>query len=183
MKRTTVGFVLGVLIGSLLAGPATLQAQEIGTPAATPAAAATAAVYMTIANGGCMPDQLLGATTDVADGVEIHQTAKDGDSVAMRPLTEGLTVLAGGTTTLEPGGDHLMLIGLREDLVAGDRFLLSLSFLFSGDVSVPVNVRGDVEPSSDQTPSDPASIGTIRVADAWTRATVSPIGTPAASDA
>jgi copper(I)-binding protein len=182
MMRTTVGCVLAVLIGAILASPPTVHAQEIGTPAATPAAGATAAVYLTIANSGCMPDQLIGSTTDVADRVEIHETAKDGDTVAMRPRPDGVTIPAGGTATLAPGGDHLMLIGLREDLVAGDSFLLTLTFEFIGDVSVPVTVRGDVAPPAEETPPVPVSIGTIRVAGAWTQATVGPSGTPAASD-
>ena len=179
MKRLPIGLILLVLLASHRTGSPPVSAQESGTPGATPAAATTA-VYLIIANDGCMPDQLVGATTDVADAVEIHETAKEDGAVVMRPLPDGLTILAGSTAKLEPGGDHLMLIGLREDLVAGNSFLLSLTFLFAGDVSVPVTVRDGSAPAAAVTPPAPVAIGTIRVADAWTPAAASPSGTPAA---
>jgi copper(I)-binding protein len=178
----SLAVVLAVAIGSL-AGPSTLRAQETATPAATPPPEATAPVYLTIANSGCMPDQLIEATTDVAERVEIDETVKGDDTVETRPLPDGITLLAGRTTTLEPGGDHLLLIGLREELVAGDSFLLTLSFLYTGDVSVPVTVRDDDEPAANETPAAPVSIGTIKVTGAWTLVTGSPSGTPVAGPA
>jgi copper(I)-binding protein len=58
----------------------------------------------------------------------------------MRAVPE-LEVPAGATIRFEPGGLHVMLIGLREPLVAGQLFTLQLEFEHAGRHSVPVEVR------------------------------------------
>ena len=48
---------------------------------------------------------------------------------------------AGGQVTFEPGGLHIMLIGLQRELEAGDRFKITLQFEESGTLTVEVSVR------------------------------------------
>lgn len=50
-------------------------------------------------------------------------------------------VPAGGQAKFEPGGLHVMLIGLQQDLEAGDHFEISLQFKESGTIAVEVSVR------------------------------------------
>jgi hypothetical protein len=59
----------------------------------------------------------------------------------MRKL-EALEVPAGKTVALEPAQLHLMLVGLKQPLVAGTRYPLSLTFKAGGKVSIDVEVRG-----------------------------------------
>jgi periplasmic copper chaperone A len=98
-----------------------------------------AAVYLTVANRGAEDDLLTGAGSDVADAVEIHETIVSEGSAGMRPV-EALEVPAGGSLALEPGGLHIMLVGLRRPLRQGDEFVVTLEFARSGPVDVTVEV-------------------------------------------
>ena len=101
----------------------------------------TGAVFMRLKNVGGEPDRLTGGQTDVAEVVEIHETVMEGDVMKMRMLPEGLTVPAKGEVLLKPGGYHVMLIGIKRDLVVGDTFALDLEFEKSGTVTVQPEVR------------------------------------------
>lgn len=108
-------------------------------------AAATAggngAVYMTLMNEGGSGDKLLGVETDIADVVEIHETTMDENDIAqMRPI-EGVELPAGESVALEPGGKHIMLIGLQQDLQAGGTFDLTLNFEQAGPITVEANIH------------------------------------------
>jgi copper(I)-binding protein len=99
----------------------------------------TSAAYMVLRSRGGA-DTLLAVATDVAEVVELHTVERDGDIMRMRPVQQ-IEVPAGGTTALEPGGFHVMLIGLRRDLQAGDTIRLTLTFANAGDVLVEAPVR------------------------------------------
>jgi copper(I)-binding protein len=68
--------------------------------------------YLTLHNRGAAPITLVGAETDMARTVEMHTTRQDGDVMRMRRLTS-VEIPAGGTVRFEPGGNHLMLFGVR----------------------------------------------------------------------
>ena len=59
----------------------------------------------------------------------------------MRQLADGLPVPAGGSVVLKPGGYHVMLIGLKKPLAAGESIPLTLTFEKAGNISVTVPVR------------------------------------------
>jgi periplasmic copper chaperone A len=60
--------------------------------------------------------------------------------LGMQPVAR-VEIPAGGSLRLEPGGYHLMLVGLRKDLSAGDTIELSLRFEKAGEVTVTAQVR------------------------------------------
>jgi copper(I)-binding protein len=100
------------------------------------------AAYMTIANKGDTDDTLKSARTPKAKAVELHQTTMTADGVMqMRKVEDGLPVEAGASLVLEPGGAHLMLLGLEDALKAGEELVLTLEFANAGavDVVVPVS--------------------------------------------
>jgi copper(I)-binding protein len=99
----------------------------------------TSAAYMVLRSRGGA-DTLIAAATDVAEVVELHTVERDGDIMRMRPVTQ-IEVPAGGSTMLQPGGFHIMLIGLRRDLQAGETVRLTLTFANAGDVVVEAPVR------------------------------------------
>ena len=70
---------------------------------------------------------LVGASSPVASKVEIHQMSMDQGVMKMRPL-DRLQVPANGTVRLEPGGYHVMLIGVAKPLAKGDKVPLTLQF-------------------------------------------------------
>jgi hypothetical protein len=104
--------------------------------------AATGAAFMVIENRGSEPAALIGAATSVCDVVELHESVVAGDVMTMRPVEGGRIVIpAGEQVTLKPGGLHVMLIGLREQLVPGSSFSLTLVFDEADAVEVEVMVR------------------------------------------
>ncbi|MFC2023375.1 copper chaperone PCu(A)C [Chloroflexota bacterium] len=103
--------------------------------------AGTGAVFMTVSNTGAEADRLIGATTDVAKVVEIHETIMDGEVMKMQMLQDGLEIPARGEVILRPGSYHVMLIGIQRDLKVGDSFAVELQFEKSGSMSVEPEVR------------------------------------------
>lgn len=108
-------------------------------PAMDMALGSTSAAYMVLRSRGGA-DTLLSAATDAAEVVELHTVERDGDIMRMRPVPQ-IEVPAGGSTALEPGGLHMMLIGLRRDLQAGETVRLTLTFANAGEVVVDAPVR------------------------------------------
>lgn len=103
---------------------------------------AVSAAYMVIENRGGQADRLISAATDAAGAVEIHQTTVDEAGVArMSPLPEGLDIPANSSVALEPGGYHVMLMDLQQDLVAGETLSLTLTFESGQEVVVEAEVR------------------------------------------
>jgi periplasmic copper chaperone A len=140
IRRTLISLVLVILgagcgSGADDAGPRAgvdLSISDVTTP--EPAAPDVAAVYMTITNDGD-EDRLLGAASDVAGTVEVHESIMEGGMARMEQV-EDLTVPAGGELVLERGGYHLMLLDVIEPLEQGDRFEVVLSFEHAGDITV-----------------------------------------------
>ena len=103
---------------------------------------AVGVVYLTIVNDGGEADRLVGARSDVAQAVELHQTQIEGGVMRMQPVAGGVEIPARGRVVFEPGGYHIMLIGLKRDLKPGDRFKVTLQFEKSGALTVESEVRG-----------------------------------------
>lgn len=160
--------MLAIGIAGLLSGYGA-AAQTDATPMATPATVSTAAVFLQVANSGTEADRLVGATTDIATAVEIHETANAGGVMQMRPLVDGLEIPAGETVLLEPGGFHLMLVGINEDLVAGSNFELTLAFETAGDVKVTVPVFASLSAAIAAELPEPVVAGSITVSSVWSR--------------
>ncbi len=100
----------------------------------------TGVVYLSIENSGDAPDTLTGASSEVSEFTEIHESAMSDGVMQMRPVTD-LKIGGGETIDFEPGGYHIMLIGLTEDLKIGDEFEVTLEFEESGSISVMSEVR------------------------------------------
>ena len=103
--------------------------------------AATSAVYLTIQNSGSQADRLVSATSQVAQSVEIHQSLVQNNVASMLKL-DTLALPAKSTIQFQPGGYHLMLIGVNRALNPGDKISLSLQFEKSAPIQVEVAVRG-----------------------------------------
>jgi copper(I)-binding protein/uncharacterized protein YcnI len=97
-------------------------------------------VFLMLKNGGGTADKLVKAASPVAESVELHTHIKDGDAMRMRAV-ENIPVPANGQTALEPGGYHIMLIGLKQALKEGGSFPLTLTFEKAGSVTVAVPVQ------------------------------------------
>jgi len=98
------------------------------------------AAYMAISNSGEADDVLVSASSDIAEAVELHAMEMNNGIMRMRPIEGGVTIPAGGTVAFEPGGKHLMLIGLNRRLKAGETFNLTLQFEKAGQKRIEVRI-------------------------------------------
>jgi periplasmic copper chaperone A len=106
------------------------------------------AAYLTL-QGGTQDDQLVGARTERASMTQIHVVSEAAGMAQMRE-TEAVDVPAGRAVQLKPQGTHVMLMGLKQPLVAGERFRLTLQFAKAGPREVDVQV---VAPGAEPPPS------------------------------
>lgn len=106
---------------------------------ATAAGQTSAAVYADIDNRGGMGDVLIAVSSDRAAHAMLHEGNVENGIAKMR-MVERLDLAPGRHTELKPGGSHIMLMGVREPLTAGQRFTLRLKFEKSGEIEVPVTV-------------------------------------------
>lgn len=104
-------------------------------------AGGTSAAYMVLVNRGGAADRLVSASTDVAEVVELHESKMVDNVMKMEPVAGGIPVPANGQVELKPGGLHVMLIGLKRDLAAGETIRLTLKFERAGEVTVDAPVR------------------------------------------
>ena len=98
------------------------------------------AAFMQLRNTGAQPDRLISASTPAARTVELHTMTRDGDVMRMRPVQD-IPVPAGGTVALQPGGFHIMMIGLTAPMNQGGRVPLTLRFERAGEVQVELAVE------------------------------------------
>ena len=94
------------------------------------------AVYGTITNTTGEDVVLVGGATEVAGVVEVHEMAMIGGEMKMQEIDGGLVVPAGQSVTLEPGGNHLMLMLLQSDVVAGETIEVLFDFEGAEDITL-----------------------------------------------
>lgn len=97
--------------------------------------------FGTLTNTTDAPITITTAASDAAGRAELHTMAKQDDGTMKMVQKEGgFVVPAKGTVALAPGGDHVMLIGLKKELRNGDqvRITLTASTGESYDWTVPV---------------------------------------------
>ena len=139
--RTFICFVTAVLSTAVSAQPHALGDISIERPWSRelPPVAPNGAAYLRVENGGNAAARIVSAHSPVAGRVEIHAHEMDAGVMKMRHL-HFLEVPAQGSVAFEPGGLHLMLIGLKEPLVAGKGFPLTLVFEEAGEIQVTVRI-------------------------------------------
>jgi periplasmic copper chaperone A len=149
MRNALYGLACGVVSLALLAPPVHAGEVSVGNlvitqawSRATPGGAPVAGGYLSIENKGSLPDRLLSGATNAARKIEIHEMALDKGIMTMRPIDGGLFIEAGKTVKFEPGGRHLMFIGLAAPFREGEQVSVSLTFEMAGMVTVPFAVQG-----------------------------------------
>lgn len=98
-----------------------------------------AAAYFEITNNGNAADTLVGVSSAIGDAT-MHSSSMEGGIMRMRPL-QSVDLPAHSVVKFQPGGNHIMITGLKRPLGEHDSFALSLHFQLSGDRDVTVEVR------------------------------------------
>ncbi len=109
---------------------------------ATPKGASVGGGYMTITNTGTESDRLSAAPPTSPRRVQIHEMTMDNGVMKMRPVAGGLEIKPGQTVKLNPGGYHVMFMGLKQQLKQGEHFKATLDFAKAGKVDVDFAVEG-----------------------------------------
>ena len=133
----------GVLLASLAM---TVQAEAAGIMVhdawsrATPPGITVGVAYFVIDNKGAQ-DRLLRVSSPIAKQPELHISKMEGGLMTMEQL-DSVEVGANAKVAFAPSGRHVMLVGLRRSLKAGDSFPLTLTFEKAGTVKITVRVYG-----------------------------------------
>lgn len=91
--------------------------------------------------------RLVSASSPVAGVVEIHEMAMENDIMKMRQVP-GLDLAAGRAMELKPGGYHVMLMDLKQQVKGGESVPITLVFeddakqRFTQEITAPVTALG-----------------------------------------
>ena len=140
MSRVRFRLAITFLVGAMAVvacgndtGQVTVTEVRIGQPTGP-----NAALYLTASADG-RSDRLVGATTEVARSVEIHESTMGEDGTMGMSPVGALELPEDGSLVLEPGGLHLMLIDV-ERLEVGDVIEVALIWETSGEMTVGAQV-------------------------------------------
>lgn len=109
---------------------------------ATPGGAKIAGGYLKITNNGTASDRFIGAKSEEADHLELHEMSMSDGVMMMRPLPDGLEIKPGETVELKSGGYHLMFMDIKLPFKQGDMIRATLQFEKAGSLDVKFSVRG-----------------------------------------
>ena len=138
MKRIVVLMLSAAILLTACGAKEGIEVHDAWARASTQGA--NSAVYFVIQNHNAEADELVGAASDAADAVEIHESKMDGD-VMMMNRVEAVVLEPATKVEFMPGGLHIMLIGLEQDLKAGNEIEVTLQFRDSPDITLKAAVR------------------------------------------
>jgi copper(I)-binding protein len=117
--------------------------------------------YMKITNNGNADDRLVSVICDRAASAEVHLMSVDAGVMTMRPVSGGLTIPAGKTVDLKPGGYHIMFMSVAQPFKSGEMIKATLTFEKAGAVEVEFAVgnAGGSNEGGDHSDMDHSDMG------------------------
>jgi len=100
----------------------------------------TAVAYVVISNGGEGSDKLIGAESPVAAEATLHSSSSAGGVARMRRIVDAVVIPGHSRIAFKPGGNHIMLTGLKRTPRAGETAELTLIFELSGRREIAMRV-------------------------------------------
>lgn len=107
----------------------------------TPPGATVSAAYLTLHNESAQSLLVTQLHSDVSSITQLHEMRAEDGVMRMRHLSSGLSLKPGETVKLQPGGLHVMLMGLKQPLRVGQTVLLHLSISDGREISIAAPVR------------------------------------------
>jgi copper(I)-binding protein len=109
----------------------------------------SAAVFFEVQNHADAPERLIGVASDAAAKVSLHTNSETADGVVqMNAVPDGFAIDPLMTRSLKRGGDHIMIMGLKQALKDGDMIHLTLTFAHAGVVEIDVAVDNKRKPEA-----------------------------------
>jgi copper(I)-binding protein len=146
MKKLLVLAAASLILLTACAPKEGIEVRDAWARAAAPGE--NGAVYFVIHNYSAADDSLVGASTDAAEKVEIHESSMAGDVMEMHMLPAVL-LPAGEDVEFSTGGLHLMLFNLQRELKIGESIEITLHFQTSADIPVTAHVQAGPEQDDD----------------------------------
>ena len=134
--RTTYFLMAALLLPSAAAHAAPVEVTGAWARATAPGQT-DGVVYMVLTSDA--GDRLTSAGSPESDMAMLHSTTQQGGMSGMQDM-DGLDLPAHRSVALAPHGMHLMLMGLKHPLVAGEKLQLDLDFAKAGKMHVTVPV-------------------------------------------
>lgn len=142
MKHTTILIIALFLILTACVQADSDQPLVVQDPWARPGLSGqNSAIYFTIQNPASKADKLLSAATDIAQSTELHMSMMNAEGVMSMMEQEFVDVPANSTVEFKPGGLHVMLVGLEQDLPVGNSLSLTLQFENAGEIQLDVPIK------------------------------------------
>lgn len=113
------------------------------------------AAFGVITNPTNKPVRLVGASTPDSTFVQLHEVVSKDGAMVMQQKPKGLVIPAKGSVMLKPGGDHIMLMGLKDPIKAGDMVKFTLTaadgsqLTFTAMARVYAGANESYDPSSE----------------------------------
>ena len=140
MKKTIVALILFFVLAQFSFAQGNIVISDAWVREVPPGTSMSAG-YMRIENNGDEDDKLVSMSSKAAESAELHISKVDNNDVATMEMIEVLDIPSNNSIELEPGGMHVMLIGLKESLVGKDSVDLKLVFEKAGEVMIEVPVK------------------------------------------
>lgn len=142
MKKLLVFILAGMFVLSACGGMSGGEGIEAHNFWARPGMMdGNSAAYMMVKNFTDADDAVIGASSDVANAVELHLSQMGEDGTMQMIQQEMFDLPARGGIELKPGSYHIMLIGLKQELKVGDEFTLTLHFQNHEDLTLTIPVK------------------------------------------
>ncbi|MCG6200258.1 copper chaperone PCu(A)C [Psychromonas antarctica] len=119
---------------------ANLLAVDKGFARATPPHAKNGAAFMMIHNAAKNDINLIAASSDIAERVELHNHVMQDGLMKMRQVKQ-ISIPAGGQQKLQPGGYHIMFLHLKQQLKDGESVAIQLHFDNGEILSVTLPIK------------------------------------------
>ena len=117
------------------------------------------AIFGVLTNASDQPVTLVRGTSDAANTVELRETVMRNGSVEMQQREGGFVVPPRGELALEPGGLHVMLIGLRRDIRAGEPVSATLTTADGEQLTIEAEGRDVSDANESSNPGDATGDG------------------------
>lgn len=136
LKRTAAAFTL-LCLSAFAQAEITVENPYVR---AVPPGQVNSAAFMQLNNSGSEQVALISASSTIAKNVELHNHINADGVMKMRQVDK-ITIAANGTASLQPGGYHIMLIGLNQDLTEGQEIDLKLQFSDNSEQALTIPVQ------------------------------------------
>jgi len=119
--------------GAVTAANAWMRAAKASRP--------TAAVYLTLCNRTAAGEALTGVSFAGAGAAEFHRTTQDENGLTGMARVEAIALPPDESVIFEHGAMHIMLIGLKADIIAGSTQKITLVFQNTTSIEAAVVVK------------------------------------------